>query len=123
LQKLEQLDLSFNSLEGPLTPSWASMTSLKQLWLDVNKLTGPLPASWAGMAALEKLVLSENSLSGALPPAWSGMASLKELWLEYNEVSRFELLDFEGFRSCTYCMFLGFGGGAPACQLGWHDVS
>lgn len=55
-QKLEQLDLSFNSLTGSLPSSWASMTSLQQLWADVNKLTGPLPASWADLTSLQKLV-------------------------------------------------------------------
>jgi Leucine-rich repeat (LRR) protein len=86
LQKLEQFDLSSNSLEGPLPSSWSSMTGLKHLWADVNKLTGPLPASWSGLQSLEKLVLSENSLEGALPPSWSDLKALAELWLEYNQV-------------------------------------
>jgi hypothetical protein len=53
LQKLQQLDLSFNSLEGSLPSSWSSMVSLQQLWANTNKLSGPLPASWGAMASLQ----------------------------------------------------------------------
>ncbi|GAB4825871.1 hypothetical protein Ancab_040341 [Ancistrocladus abbreviatus] len=74
---LTAVDLSFNSLQGPV-PSF--LTQVTYLDLSNNKLSG-LILSWcpATNAALQYLDLSNNFLSGELPDCWAYMNQARVL--------------------------------------------
>lgn len=72
---LQQLDLSYNSLSGPLPASWTQQSAgtlaqtLQTLLLHGNQITGPLP-SIVGMLALSCWSVQGNwFLCGPVPDA------------------------------------------------------
>lgn len=67
--------LAFNSLSGPLPPSWGALARVRALKLQKNNLSGAVPPSWGGLKALETIALFDNAgLTGCLPPALRGKA-------------------------------------------------
>ncbi|KAJ9678912.1 hypothetical protein PVL29_020959 [Vitis rotundifolia] len=99
--KTFSLDLSHNSFNGSLSPSylsgnilsgelpdcWASWTLLMVLRSRNNILTGHLPSSMGSLLQLRSLHLHNNSLSGTLPPSMQGCESLSVVDLSENEFS------------------------------------
>ncbi|XP_039160576.1 putative leucine-rich repeat receptor-like serine/threonine-protein kinase At2g24130 [Eucalyptus grandis] len=87
MTSLEYLDLSMNSLGGPI-PSipFQNMTSLEFLDLSWNSLGGPIPSiPFQNMTSLEFLDLSGNSLGGPIPSIpFQNMTSLRHLYLFSN---------------------------------------
>lgn len=67
LQGLRILDLSHNSLSGPLRASWAGLPSLSLLDVSYNNFTGTVPGSLFRAPLLETALLHVNSLTGSLP--------------------------------------------------------
>lgn len=55
------------TLQGPncvcFVLQWWRMDKLKSLDLSGNSLTGPLPSEWVNMAVMEKLSLSDNNFN------------------------------------------------------------
>ena len=65
LKNLEELDLSWNSLNGTLPPCLGNMKSLKVLDLSFNQFTGMIPPSLiSNLTSLEYIDLSYNHLEG-----------------------------------------------------------
>ncbi|XP_010515385.1 PREDICTED: protein BRASSINOSTEROID INSENSITIVE 1-like [Camelina sativa] len=85
---LTNLDLSRNSLSGPVT-SLGSCSSLK--YLNVSSNTFYFPRKVSGglkkLNRLEVLDLSSNSLSGIVPPSLGSCSLLKSLVLSSNNFS------------------------------------
>ncbi|GAB4858898.1 hypothetical protein Ancab_040380 [Ancistrocladus abbreviatus] len=83
--QLAEVDLSFNSLEGPVP---LSLTNVSYLDLSNNKLSGSI-SSWSPSTdgTLEYLNLSQNFLSGDLPDCWMHFNQLLVLTLESNRFS------------------------------------
>ncbi|KAK9025633.1 hypothetical protein V6N11_038492 [Hibiscus sabdariffa] len=68
LHSLLVLNLSHNSLTGPLPPpSMGNMAALESLDLSSNKLGGRIPSEWMKLTFLEVLNLSQNNLVGPIP--------------------------------------------------------
>ena len=90
LQHLRVLDLSNNTLKGPILEDWTTAwthlhswrfhnnrfssrlppripASLQEIVLHNNQLTGPLPSQLLGLGNLEVLYLQDNLLTGSLP--------------------------------------------------------
>lgn len=67
---MKSIDISFNSLTGPLPTELQALTSLKRFTVKGNTLTGPFfepfGAAWAN---LENLSLDGTSLTGTIPAA------------------------------------------------------
>ncbi|BBN11198.1 hypothetical protein MPTK1_5g09910 [Marchantia polymorpha subsp. ruderalis] len=61
------LDLSFNSLSGPLPANSGDFSRLQYLDLSDNGLTGTVPASVENIPSLEYLDLSNNMFTGNVP--------------------------------------------------------
>jgi len=61
------LDVSDNSLAGPLPDSWARAATLRMLNASHNALDGPLPDGFSRLTQLEALSLAHNRLSGTFP--------------------------------------------------------
>lgn len=68
LQKLSNLELSYNSLSGPFPAVVFQLRNLYQLELYNNSLSGELPKrDWSNLTALRLIDLSVNSFTGTIP--------------------------------------------------------
>ena len=81
------LDLSYNSLSGPLPSEVGAMTDLNQLILSGNQLSGQIPNSIGNCIVLEKLLLDKNSFEGSIPQSLRNMKGLTVLNLTMNNLS------------------------------------
>ncbi|BBM97323.1 protein MpRGI-like [Marchantia polymorpha subsp. ruderalis] len=85
--RLEVMDLSNNSLTGPIPPLWGGCQGLRRFRLHNNRLTGTIPATFANFTALELLDVSSNDLHGEIPVALlTGSPALGELDLSRNNL-------------------------------------
>ncbi|XP_020081136.1 LRR receptor-like serine/threonine-protein kinase GSO2 [Ananas comosus] len=82
---LAKLDLSENSISGPLLSPISNMTQLYYLLLSSNQINGSIPSNICKLKYLEVLDLSNNSLSGELPQCWNN-SSLLVLDLSNNNL-------------------------------------
>jgi hypothetical protein len=64
---LRIVDLSSNSLAGPLPPDISNLQKLEFLILMMNELSGEIPSEISKLQALEYLDLSHNHLTGRIP--------------------------------------------------------
>ncbi len=87
LTGLRLLDLSSNELAGSIPAELGQLTALEVLDLERNELTGAIPAELGGLIGVRVLDLSFNELSGAIPPELGGLAGLEELLLTSNALS------------------------------------
>ncbi|GKV42362.1 hypothetical protein SLEP1_g49773 [Rubroshorea leprosula] len=86
LPSLKLLDLSSNSLGGPLyNKDLGYLSNLEVLNLSHNSLSGNLPIQ--GFTRLEILDLSWNQFSGGIPPSIGALHSLKALSLSNNQLN------------------------------------
>jgi Leucine-rich repeat (LRR) protein len=67
LQNLRMLDLSHNSITGPLPSQLAKLSLLLALRLDRNKFTGEIIKDYGDMPQLRRLDLAYNKLTGDVP--------------------------------------------------------
>ncbi|CAM0879525.1 unnamed protein product [Alopecurus aequalis] len=81
------LDLSYNSLSGPLPPEVGSMTNLNKLILLGNQLSGQIPSSIGNCIVLEDLLLGNNSFEGSIPESLENIKGLSVLNLDRNNLS------------------------------------
>ncbi|KAM7502801.1 hypothetical protein LguiB_001705 [Lonicera macranthoides] len=78
------IDLSFNSLEGPL-PLWPNVS---YLYLGNNSFSGTIPINIGQvMSKLQYLDLSGNKLNGSIPSSLGKIGSLRYLSLSKNRLS------------------------------------
>ncbi|CAD6232748.1 unnamed protein product [Miscanthus lutarioriparius] len=85
LQNLNQLILSGNQLSGEIPESIGKCTVLQDLWLDDNLFNGSIPQYLN--KALTTLNLSVNELSGSIPDAIGSINGLEQLYLAHNNLS------------------------------------
>ncbi|ESQ28455.1 hypothetical protein EUTSA_v10019658mg, partial [Eutrema salsugineum] len=71
---LQQVDLSFNKLHGPIPASLLNLNQLTHLFLGNNTLDGSLPTQKS--QTLRNIDVSYNDLSGSLP-SWVSLPNLK----------------------------------------------
>uniref|UniRef100_A0ACD5ZXF5 Uncharacterized protein n=2 Tax=Avena sativa TaxID=4498 RepID=A0ACD5ZXF5_AVESA len=83
--KLTYLDLTANSLTGPMPRSVGNLSSLTTLYLGQNQLQGFIP-DLGKLSGLQYLELSYNSLSGTVPPSIYNLSSLEFLGLANNNL-------------------------------------
>ncbi|KAL1118480.1 hypothetical protein V6Z11_D01G037700, partial [Gossypium hirsutum] len=78
---LEYLDLSYNQLDGHISP-------LSYVDLSNNKLHGPIPRSLFGLVHLTGLILSSNNMTGIFDTEMiSELKELRDLGLSYKSLS------------------------------------
>ncbi|MFQ6635582.1 hypothetical protein Gotur_011211, partial [Gossypium turneri] len=82
---LEVLDLSWNSLSS--VPKWIfSLHGLVSIDLSVNSLEGPIPDYFRNISFLEVLDLSGNHLNSSIPNSLYSLNRLQFLSLGYNQL-------------------------------------
>ena len=85
--RVTALNLSSNSLYGPIPAALGDLTNLESLWLEGNQLTGPIPAALGDLANLSELWLRGNELTGPIPAALGDLSNLEFLDLSVNELT------------------------------------
>ncbi|KAI9071921.1 hypothetical protein K1719_046107 [Acacia pycnantha] len=86
LKSLEELYLSYCQFEGPIPPSFKSLTQLRSLDLASNKFSGGI-SFLSALVNLTYLYLSNNSFSGQIPSSLSNFEHLTYLDLSINNFS------------------------------------
>ena len=76
------IDLSNNSIGGPIPKSLGKLVSLRGLNLSHNAFTGHIPSQLNTLTQMESLDLSWNKLSGEIPPELASLTSLA--WLNLS---------------------------------------
>ncbi|KAM3317705.1 hypothetical protein ACQJBY_035421 [Aegilops geniculata] len=81
------LDLSYNSLSGPLPNEVGSLSNLNRLALSGNRLSGKIPDNIQNCVVLESLRLYNNSFEGSIPQSLTNIKGLRILVLTMNKFS------------------------------------
>nr|XP_043639831.1 phytosulfokine receptor 1-like [Erigeron canadensis] len=81
------LDLSNNSLAGPIWPEFGDLTNLQVLNLNYNNLSGYIPSNLAGLSSIQTLDFSHNNLSGRIPHSLVRLNFLSEFSVAYNSLT------------------------------------
>uniref|UniRef100_A0A8R7QJ44 Receptor kinase-like protein Xa21 n=2 Tax=Triticum urartu TaxID=4572 RepID=A0A8R7QJ44_TRIUA len=81
------LDLSYNSLSGPIPNEVGSLGNLNQLSLSENQLSGKIPGSIQNCIMLEYLFLGNNLFEGSIPRSLTNIKGLRILNLTMNNFS------------------------------------
>lgn len=87
LDTLELLDLSGNKLQGHIPDTIHRLKNIRFLSLSGNNLSGAIPSSIDQLVSLKTLKLSSNSLSGKIPQGLGLLCNLTTLELENNQLS------------------------------------
>jgi hypothetical protein len=85
--KVTEVKLLFNNLEGNLPSSIGNLENLKYLELSFNKISGNVPPQIGLLSNLEFFAINGNYLEGPIPPSLGSLTSLKELHLSSNKLS------------------------------------
>ncbi|CAB4284814.1 unnamed protein product [Prunus armeniaca] len=108
---LRVLDLSWNSISGPIPGSLANFSNLKVLNLSGNSISGPIPGLFAKFSNLRELDLRQNNISGPIPGFFANFSNLRVLDLSWNSISGPIPGSFENFSNLR---MLG---------LSWNNIS
>ena len=88
LARLQNLNLSGNTLTGPIPPELGNLAQLRDLKLQGNTLTGPIPVELGNLAQLQSLNLAyNNTLTGAIPTELGNLSQLQRLNLANNTLT------------------------------------
>ncbi|XP_010919440.1 receptor kinase-like protein Xa21 [Elaeis guineensis] len=86
LENLIALDLSNNLLSGNISDSIGDCTSMQVLSMSNNSFTGLIPNAIGNLKGLQSLDLSSNHLSGSIPESLGKLRSLQFLNLSQNNL-------------------------------------
>ncbi len=85
--RVTELNLGYNNLEGTFPTSISNLTGLEYLYLNSNQLTGSIPSSIGNLTSLEYLDLKYNQLTGPIPAEIWDLTSLRVLLLDNNQLT------------------------------------
>ncbi|RZS08257.1 hypothetical protein BHM03_00039195, partial [Ensete ventricosum] len=86
LANVVAIDLSGNMLSGNITPSIGNCRSLQILSMSNNSFSGPIPDAIGDLKGLRSIDLSLNQLSGPIPQSLGELEGLEFLNLSYNHL-------------------------------------
>jgi Leucine-rich repeat (LRR) protein len=87
LGKLEYLNLTDNSFQGPLSPKISHLSKLKDLRLGRNHFSGLIPEDIGAIFNLQMIELYNNSLEGRIPSSIGQLKGLSKLDLRMNSLN------------------------------------
>ena len=85
--RVVELDLSENDLNGTIPSELGYLTYLEVLYLSENQLSGTIPSALGILSNLTELSLWSNELTGIIPPELGKLANLEVMYLGDNELS------------------------------------
>ncbi|KAL5720183.1 non-specific serine/threonine protein kinase [Ranunculus cassubicifolius] len=84
---LNVLDISHNSLSGPIPFEVGVLKNLNDLFIFENHLSGEIPSTIGSCSDLRTLNLRSNSLNGSLPSSLTSLKGLEALDVSHNNIS------------------------------------
>ena len=87
LDKLETLNFWTNRLNGTIPPELGHLSNLGTLWLAGNELSGSIPAELGQLRELKGLSLADNKLTGTIPAKLGQLSNLDNLRLSVNQLT------------------------------------
>ena len=100
LQRLLELNVSYNNLQGPIPPDVSNLQQLIELDLSSNKIEGEIPSTLGECLQLQILQMDCNILTGNISPL-SSLTSLNMLNLSHNNLSGFIPIQLGNMSSLT----------------------
>lgn len=85
--RVTEINLYPNNLQGPIPASIGNLSNLKTLQLRANKLSGVIPETVGRLYFLQLLDLTDNQLSGSIPDSVGYLINLVVLSLPGNNLS------------------------------------
>ena len=86
-QRVTNLRLWNESLNGTIPAVLSRLTGLKALYLAYNQLTGTIPAELGTMTSLTHLGLMNNRLTGQIPAELRNLTDLRQFALQHNQLT------------------------------------
>ena len=86
-QRVTNLRLWNESLNGTIPAELSRLTGLKALYLAFNQLTGTIPAELGTMTGLTHLGLMNNRLTGQIPAELRNLTDLRQFALQNNQLT------------------------------------
>ncbi len=86
-QRVTNLRLWNESLNGTIPAVLSRLTGLKALYLAYNQLTGTIPAELGTMTGLTHLGLMNNRLTGQIPAELRNLTDLRQFALQHNQLT------------------------------------
>ncbi|KAL5991719.1 hypothetical protein ACLOJK_012630 [Asimina triloba] len=121
LQAVNTIDISSNRLSGRIPATIGNCRSLVYLDMAANSFEGSIPSAIGDLRGLERIDLSSNNLSGAIPPSLESLGALEFLNLSMNKLQK-EVPEGGVFQNSTAISLAGNSelcGGGP--NLGLPD--
>ena len=87
--KVVELNLEFNNLQGSLPESLGDLIHLKKINLFRNNITGTIPKSIGNLTSLKECNMAFNNLEGSLPESITNLNALVILTAFYESIGRF----------------------------------
>ncbi|KAJ1691040.1 hypothetical protein LUZ63_015195 [Rhynchospora breviuscula] len=115
----QALDLSHNSLTGPIPLEVGKLNNVGVLNISHNNFYGYIPSSLGNCLLLEHLLMEGNFLEGSIRNSFSALKGLKEIDLSLNNLTGKIPDFFESFGSLSYLnlSFNNFDGPVPTSGI------
>ncbi|XP_007009036.2 PREDICTED: putative receptor-like protein kinase At3g47110 [Theobroma cacao] len=81
------VNMSYNSLTGPLPSDFGNLKNLVELYVYENKLSGEIPKTLGECSELTILDMAGNFFQGSIPSSFGSLRSLELLNLSHNNLS------------------------------------
>uniref|UniRef100_A0A0D9X4C0 non-specific serine/threonine protein kinase n=1 Tax=Leersia perrieri TaxID=77586 RepID=A0A0D9X4C0_9ORYZ len=119
-RRLVRLDVSTNSLSGPIPTGLCAGNRLARLILFGNRFDSAIPASLANCSSLWRVRLESNRLSGEIPAGFGSIQNLTYMDLSSNSLTGGIPADLVGSSSLEYLNVSGnpIGGALP--EMTWR---
>ena len=87
LNGLRMLQLGFNAISGSIPLELTNLTEAQVIHVQSNHLEGSIPEDFGTLQALRYLNLTTNNISGTLPPSIGNLRGLVDLSLSENRLT------------------------------------
>ncbi len=82
--RVTRVELSGNSLFGPIPSSIGNLTEIIDLKLNANRITGTLPTTIGNLTKLEIFWVANNEMIGSIPTSIGNLVNLQSFFIDDN---------------------------------------